>query len=159
MSELIGSNLILVTADDIRRSGAATLGEVLSMQPGIQFDRDGGPGAPESVFIRGGNSSHTLLLIDGVRANSATTGAGAFQAIPLSLIERVEILSGAQSAMYGADAVSGVVNIITKKGNADGYYFDAGLGNLRTQDIKFGAVKKVEKITFMFDLSDKNLAG
>ncbi len=159
MSELIGSNLILVTADDIRRSGAATLGEVLSMQPGIQFDRDGGPGAPESVFIRGGNSSHTLLLIDGVRANSATTGAGAFQAIPLSLIERVEILSGAQSAMYGADAVSGVVNIITKKGNADGYYFDAGLGNLRTQDIKFGAVKKVEKITFMFDLSDKKSGG
>jgi vitamin B12 transporter len=159
VGDLIGNNLILITSDDIRKSGASTLGEVLNMQPGIQFDRDGGPGAPESVFIRGGNSSHTLLLIDGVRANSATTGAGAFQAIPLSLIERVEILSGAQSALYGADAVSGVINVITKKSDVDHYYLDAGFGNLGSQDIKFGLAKKIERTTFLVDLSDKKFSG
>jgi vitamin B12 transporter len=83
----------------------------------------GGPGQPGSVFIRGANSNQTLLLIDGVRYGSATTGAPVWENIPLDLIERIEIVKGPASALYGSDGVGGVVQVFTRKGARGGAPF------------------------------------
>ena len=105
----------VITREEIERAGNRTLVELLASRPGVQVTSNGGAGANSSVFIRGANSSHTLLLIDGVRIGSATIGAPTLETIPLALIERVEILRGPSSALYGADALGGVIQVFTRR--------------------------------------------
>ncbi len=98
------------------RAGGRTLAELLAQQPGVQFWSDGGLGKRSSVSLRGLESRHTLLLIDGVRVGSATVGAPAWESLPLAAIDRIEIVRGPLSGLYGSDAVGGVVQVFTRRG-------------------------------------------
>lgn len=106
----------VIERDEIARAGHSSLLGLLSSRPGVQMARNGGPGSSGSIFIRGANSGHTLVLVDGVRIGSATSGSPVLETIPLELIERIEILRGPASALYGADALGGVIQVFTRKG-------------------------------------------
>lgn len=112
------ASMTVIDRQTIDQFGTSTLGEVLSRSAGVEFSRQGGPGAAETVFTRGTNGGHTLVLIDGIRVGSSSLGTTAVEAIPLEQVERVEVLRGPGSALYGSDAIGGVVNIITKTGQA-----------------------------------------
>lgn len=105
---------------------ATDLAELLRFEAGIDIGRNGGPGQATSVFLRGTESNHTLVLIDGVRMNPSTIGGAAIQNIAPEAIERVEIVKGARSALFGTDAIGGVINIITRRANTG--YFEGGAG-------------------------------
>ncbi|WP_022979094.1 TonB-dependent receptor domain-containing protein [Ideonella sp. B508-1] len=104
----------VITAEDIRQSGAGSVTDLLRTLGGVEITQNGGLGSSSSVFIRGANSDHTVVLVDGVRIGSATTGTAAFEAIPLALIDRIEVLPGPSSSLYGSDAIGGVIQIFTK---------------------------------------------
>ena len=116
----------VITREDIELSLATDLAELLRFQAGIDIGRNGGPGQTTSVFMRGTESNHTLVLIDGVRINPGTLGGAAIQHISPEIIERVEIVKGARSALFGTDAIGGVINIITRR--ADKAFVEAGAG-------------------------------
>ena len=98
------------------RSAGRTLVELLSQLPGLQFTSNGGLGKSASVFIRGLEARHTLLLLDGVRIGSATLGTPSLDNLPLDTVERIEVVRGPMSALYGSDAVGGVIQIFTSRG-------------------------------------------
>jgi len=112
----IGSAVTVITAQELADSRVSTVLEALRQVPGVEVVQSGGPGRGTSVFIRGHNSAHTLIMLDGVRLNSNTLGGYDMANIPVNNIERLEIVRGAQGALYGSDAVGGVVNIVTKRG-------------------------------------------
>lgn len=116
----------VITRADIELSLATDLAELLRFEAGLDLGRNGGPGQATSVFIRGAESNHTLVLVDGVRANPGTIGGAALQHIAPEMIERVEIVKGARSALFGTDAIGGVINVITRR--ADDSFVDATLG-------------------------------
>ncbi|OZI62623.1 TonB-dependent receptor domain-containing protein [Bordetella genomosp. 11] len=99
----------------LESAGQSSLAEVLSRTHGIEYANNGGPQTVTSLFMRGANSNQTLVLVDGQRVNNATNGLAALNAIPTNSIDRVEIVRGAASSLYGADALGGVINIITKR--------------------------------------------
>ncbi len=105
---------VIITRDEIEYAGAASLTELLQRKAGLEIRATGGPGQPSSVFIRGANSAHTLVLVDGLRVGASSSGATAFEHIPLDLIERVEIVKGPLSGLYGSDAIGGVIQIFTR---------------------------------------------
>ncbi|MBU2069839.1 MAG: TonB-dependent receptor [Gammaproteobacteria bacterium] len=109
------ASVTLLERDDIVARQAADLPALLAQLPGINVARSGGRGQLSSVFIRGGEAKHTLILIDGVRSGSATAGAKSLAMLPLELIERIEIIRGPRAAFYGADAMAGVIAISTRR--------------------------------------------
>ncbi len=108
-------------------AGQTSLREVLAQQPGVQTVSSGSYRSTSSIFLRGAVTSQTLVLVDGVRVGSATSGGAALENIPLSRIERIEILRGAASALYGPDAVGGVIQIFTRE-PGQGLQLDATAG-------------------------------
>ena len=100
----------------IEASTARTLPELLARSAGLQMAANGGRGKPSSVFIRGAENRHTILMIDGVRLSSATTGNPSWDNIPVEMIDRIEVLKGPASALYGSEGVGGVVQIFLRKG-------------------------------------------
>ena len=113
----IGSSVTVITAEEIALNQERTLPEVLRPVPGLNIVQTGGPGGKTSVFMRGSNSNHTKVLIDGVDANDPSQdGVFDFGQVLTSDIARVEVLRGPQSSLYGSDAIGGVVNIVTKQG-------------------------------------------
>lgn len=111
------ADVTVVGRDEIARAGAQSLAELLQRQPGIQTSMNGGAGATSAVFLRGVNGNQTLVLIDGMRVGSATAGTTALEAIPLDLIDHIEILRGPASSLYGADAIGGVIQVFTRRGD------------------------------------------
>jgi vitamin B12 transporter len=114
----LGSDVTVITADDIERNQWRTLPDALRTVPGVQVEQSGGPGAVASVFIRGANANHTKVLIDGVDVTdpSSPNGAFDFSQVLLTDVARIEVLRGPQSGLYGSDAIGGVILIETKKG-------------------------------------------
>lgn len=106
----------VIHAEEIRRSGAGSVADILQRQRGVEIVRNGPAGASTSVYLRGANSNQVLVLLDGVRLGSSTTGAAAWNAVPLAAIDRIEIVYGPLSTLYGADAIGGVIQIFTRKG-------------------------------------------
>ena len=111
-----GSAVTVITRDELERRAEVTVLEVLRRVPGLEVVSTGGPGGATSVFLRGANSSHTLVLLDGVRVNSPSGGAFDWADLTTDGIERIEVLRGAQSALYGSEAIGGVVSIISRRG-------------------------------------------
>jgi len=104
------------TQEDIERLQPKDLPSLIGRMSGVSFRDSGGRGSVSGVFIRGASTSQSIILIDGVRTSSATVGATALEGIPIESIERVELVKGPLSGLYGADAVGGVIQIFTKKG-------------------------------------------
>jgi vitamin B12 transporter len=104
----------IITRRDIEAAGPSSLIELLQRRAGVEIRSTGGAGQPSGVFIRGASAQQTLVLVDGLRLSSATAGGAAFENIALDLIERIEIVKGPMSSLYGSDAVGGVVQIFTR---------------------------------------------
>jgi vitamin B12 transporter len=126
-----GSAITVIPRAEIERTNPTSLVDVLRSVPGVSVTESGGPGATSDIRLRGANPNHTLVLIDGVRINDPAQASGEFDGamIAPSLIERIEVLRGPQSALYGSDAIGGVVNIITKRGRGQPTFslgFEAG---------------------------------
>ncbi len=105
------------TREQIDRLQYQALPELLNQSIGLDIVQNGGPGKAASLFIRGSEADHVLVLVDGIRVGSATLGLTAFQLIPIYQIERIEILRGPQSSIYGSEAIGGVLQIFTRKGS------------------------------------------
>ena len=132
-------DVTVITQDEIERAGQTTLTELLQMQPGVEVSSNGGAGKASNVYLRGTNADHVVVLIDGLRLNSATTGTTAFEQIPLSQIERIEILRGPASSLYGADAIGGVIQIFTKRGDGStAFNAFVGAGTAQTRRAEAG---------------------
>ena len=116
-----GSAISVVGEQQIRSSNPTSLVDALRNVPGLDISENGGPGATTSVRLRGASPGQTLVLIDGIRVNDSVPASGDFDFSTLlpSAIDRIEVLRGPQSALYGSDAIGGVVNIITKKGGGE----------------------------------------
>lgn len=122
------ADVSVIEADEIARSGAVSLADVLVHLPGVEFTRNGGPLGTTSLFLRGANTNHTVVMIDGIRLDTQNGSGGATcQAIPAQQIERIEILRGPAAAVYGSDAIAGVIQVFTKSGQT-GMQPSVGLG-------------------------------
>ncbi|WOB99575.1 MULTISPECIES: TonB-dependent vitamin B12 receptor BtuB [unclassified Providencia] len=137
----------VVTREDIDHWQSNTIIDVLRRLPGVDIAQNGGMGQQSSLFIRGTESRHVLVLIDGVRLNQAgISGSSDMSQIPISLVQRIEYIRGARSAVYGSDAVGGVVNIITRRDN-DGTTLNAGIGSHSYQNYNGSTQQKISENT------------
>ncbi|MDP5239165.1 TonB-dependent vitamin B12 receptor [Uliginosibacterium sp. 31-16] len=110
------SSVTVITRKEIEQQQVQSVSDLLRGLPGVQLVNNGGPGKATSLFLRGTSDGHTLVLIDGVKVGSATSGSASLQDIPVELIERIELVRGPRASLYGSEAIGGVVQIFTKKG-------------------------------------------
>ena len=123
------SSVKVITRDDIELSSASSIAEILNNINGIQMAQNGGAGQVTTVYSRGTNAGHTLVIIDGQRVSSATLGQVEFSNISPEQIERIEVIKGPRAALWGSDAIGGVIQIFTRQLNAGEIAFDLGVGN------------------------------
>lgn len=127
--ETVLAPVSVVTRQDIDRWQSTSLTDVMRRLPGVDIAQNGGMGQQSSLFVRGTNSSHVLILVDGVRLNQAgVSGSSDLSQFPIALVQRIEYVRGPRSAVYGSDAIGGVVNIITTR-DQDGTTLNAGVGS------------------------------
>lgn len=138
----IASAVSVISAEDIAQSGAVTVPDLLRRQPGLDVVQSGPAGGNVAVFIRGANSEHTLVMVDGVLLNNPVTTSRLFNLanMPLDLIERIEIIRGPQSSLYGSDALGGVISIVTKRGKG------APTASFEAEGGSFGTAKTAASI-------------
>ena len=148
------ADVTVIDREAIEQAGPTTLPELLSRQPGLHVVNNGGQGKSSSVFLRGTGSGHTLLLVDGVPFGSATTGGPTLQNLPLSQIERIEILRGPASSLYGSDAIGGVIQVFTRRGEGparvNAY---AGIGSDNTREAQAGVSGSSGPLSYSFGAS------
>lgn len=133
------SSVSVISRADIEQSQARTLADLLQGEAGFEFGRNGGPGTVTSFFLRGQNSTNLALMIDGVRVQTDSLGSLTQTDVPLSQIERIEILRGNAGALYGDAAIGGVIHIFTRKGTGKmGPYGAASYGSYNTRELSFG---------------------
>ena len=121
------ADVTVIGPEEIARAGPGGLVALLQRQPGVEIVTNGGPGSTSGVFLRGANTAQTLVLLDGLRVGSSTSGTAPLEGIPLEQIERIEILRGPASSLYGADALGGVIQVFTRKGG-DAFAANGGAG-------------------------------
>ncbi len=126
----------VITRAEIELAQAPDLLELLRQQAGVDVTRTGGPGAQTSLFLRGSNSNHVLVLIDGVRVAAAGTGGFAWELIDPGLVERIEIVRGPRAARWGSDAIGGVIQIFTRQ--PEGQQLRAAYGRYRDRSLQLG---------------------
>ena len=131
----VGAPVIVITRNDIERTLANDVSELLQQHAGLEVARHGGQGQTTSLFMRGTDSNHTVVLVDGVRMNPGTIGGAALQNIAPEAIERIEIVKGPGSSLYGTEAIGGVVQIFTRGANQDGFSAGATYGSNETQQL------------------------
>ncbi len=129
----------IISRDDIERAQVTDITELLRTQAGVDVTRTGGMGQQTSVFLRGTNSNHVLVLIDGVRASSASTGIFAWQTLDPSQIDRIEIVRGPRTVLYGSDAIGGVIQIFTRRPQGAEARIEAGSFGTRAGQAGFSA--------------------
>jgi len=159
LSDLL-ADVTVVDRDTIERSGAAGLADVLARLPGIEFQRNGGPGTTTGVFLRGSESRFTAVYIDGVRIDSQATGGAAWESIPLGQIDRIEVLRGPAAAVYGSDALGGVVQIFTKRGEGPfAPFVGVGFGSHGTRKADAGFSGSQGAFDYSLGLADERSEG
>lgn len=141
LSEVL-ADVSIIDQETLAQQKGKTLGEVLQREHGVAMVTNGGPQTNTSIFLRGGTDKQTLVLIDGMRTSSGTLGTTSLEALPIENVERVEILRGPASGIYGADAIGGVVNIITRKGEGESFqpYANLGYGSWNTMRADVGVI-------------------
>ncbi|MGB7482098.1 MAG: TonB-dependent receptor [Castellaniella sp.] len=140
LADVVG-DVTVIGQDQLTEARGDSMVEIIGRAPGVQFTSNGGPQTVTSLFLRGTNSAHTLVLIDGMRINGSTAGSVHFPALDPAMVERIEILRGAASSLYGSDAIGGVINIITKKGGQDrplSAWANVGYGTYETAKSSLG---------------------
>jgi vitamin B12 transporter len=138
--EEVGASVTVIPGEALAVQEQRTVEEALRAVPGLDVQRSGSPGRITTIRIRGANPTQVQVLIDGVRVKSATTGDFDFADLPADAIERIEVVRGPQSTIYGADAIGGVVNVITKRGRgAPSAFLDVEAGNYETLRTRLGA--------------------
>lgn len=123
----------VIGRQQIEQSLAKDVAELLRFEAGLDIGRNGGPGQATSLFMRGTDSNHTLVLVDGVSINPGTIGGAPFQHIAPDIIERIEIVKGGRSALYGSNAIGGVVNIITRQSARPNFEVGVGAGSFSSR--------------------------
>jgi vitamin B12 transporter len=151
------ASVSIITRADIDASGAPDLLELLRLQAGVDIARAGGAGEQTSVFLRGTNSNHVLVLIDGVRVASANTGAFAFENLPLDAVERVEIVRGPRTSYWGSDAIGGVIQVFTRR--FAGPHAAASYGSYESADGSVGYGMQAEGGGFSVQVGARHVGG
>lgn len=139
LSDLV-ADVTIVDRAVIERSGATGVADVLARLPGIEISRNGGIASVSSVFLRGGNGQHTAVYLDGVRLDAQSGSGGvAWESIPLAQIDRIEVLRGPAAAVYGSDAINGVIQLFTRKGEGQAApYVGVGVGSHGLRKVEAG---------------------
>lgn len=133
------SDVSVIERAEIDAAGQSTLEEVLSRQPGIEYAANGSFGGSSAIYVRGTNAGHVLLLIDGMRVGSATLGSVSWGRIPTSQIERIEIVRGPTSSLYGSDAIGGVIQVFTRQSDGPlSFHGEIGGGSYGTYSASGG---------------------
>ena len=156
LSETLAS-VSVISREDIEYSVAEDLFELLRLQPGVDIVRNGGPGAQTSVFLRGSNSNHLLVLIDGIRVSSSNTGAYAWEQLPINQIERIEIVRGPRGSTYGSDSIGGVIQVFTRS-SPDPYTRITG-GSYGTGEFEGGLGFESEKSRLSINAGYRHVDG
>lgn len=140
----IPAAVTVITEEDISEKNSSTVADILKEIPGLDVAQQGGPGKTTSVFIRGAESRHTLVLIDGIRVNSPTTGGFDFADLNVNDIERIEIIRSPLSTLYGSDAIGGVIQIFTKKAHTSSgsMSFESGSYDTEREDVSTSLKKE-----------------
>lgn len=148
------SSTTLLTQEDIKNSQASDVPAILRTVAGVEISQSGGSGKSSSLYLRGNESTQVLVLLDGVRMNTATGGTASIEHLMLDQIERIEIVRGNVSSLYGSEAIGGVVQIFTKRGRGKPVFnFSAGAGNHGTQRAAAGFGGKIENTDFNLQVS------
>lgn len=151
---------IVIDRATIEASQAKDVAELLRFHAGLDIGRNGGPGQPASVFIRGAESNHTLVLIDGVKINPGTIGGAALQNLAPQLIDRIEIVKGPRSSLYGSEAIGGVIQIFTRRGRpGTAWNVQTGIGADDTREFAAGFHRNNSNLKFGIDVSTARTAG
>ena len=150
----------VISREEIERSQATSVPDLLRGVPGLGIANNGGAGKTTSLFLRGTESDHVLVLIDGVKIGSATAGVSAIQDIPVELIERIEIVRGPRSSLYGSEAIGGVIQIFTRKGRGEiTPYFSIGGGSFESYHTAAGVAGDVGQGWFSANVSATGTQG
>src|SRR5690606_33554528 len=155
------ADVSVIDAEQIRDAGAATLPELLRSAGGIEISQNGGAGSISGLFVRGARTSQTLVLIDGIRIENPASGGGLTEFLPLSAIDRIEVLRAPASSLYGSAAVGGVVQIFTRKPAGDGIlpYASVGFGSRGTRQLQAGVSGRSGDTGFALSLSQDRTDG
>ena len=137
ISEVIGA-VSVITRSDIERRGVHSVQDLLRGETGVNVVNNGGLGKLSNVFLRGADAEQVLVLVDGVRVGSATSGTTAFELLPIDQIERVEIIRGPRSSLYGSDAIGGVIQIFTRRADRPSVSIGTGSHETRSVSGSFG---------------------
>lgn len=149
----------VITREQIEQAQAGDIASLLARVAGLEVARNGGPGATASVFTRGGNSNHTLVLLDGVKLNPATAGGAALANISPEMIERIEIVQGPRSSLYGSDAIAGVINIVTRRPQTQRLDAAISAGSYGTVDGSLGYADRIGRYGFAIDTQQQHSDG
>jgi vitamin B12 transporter len=157
-----GSAISVITAEEIAKVPQNSIVEVFRRVPGLTVNQSGGPGSATTVRIRGAEARQTLVLIDGVRVNDPAQGSNEFDfanLMPVD-IERIEVLRGPQSALYGSDAMGGVINIITRKGRgAPRFSTGTEVGSYGSKGARAAVSGGTDRLSYAFSLTGYDTAG
>ncbi len=157
-----GSAITVISGTELQGASPLSLADTLRRVPGVSLTETGGPGSPTSLRLRGNDARHTLVLIDGVRVNDPTDVGGGYDFATLSAldIDQIEILRGPQSALYGSDAIGGVVNIITRRGRGEPRSFlQVEGGSYGTKSIRAGVSGSTNTVSYALSLNHLDSAG
>lgn len=155
----------VITRSDIERLQAHSVGELLADTPSVTVANQGGHGKLSSIFMRGTNSDQVLVLVDGQRFGSATSGLPAIQDLPVSQIQRIEIVRGPRSSLYGSDAIGGVIQIFTRNGqglnnsHAVTPYFSIGGGRYDSYKAEAGVSGHTQRAYYNLSVSGQQSHG
>ncbi len=151
------ASVTVIERSDIETSNVRDLPSLLATQVGFQINSNGGFGQNSGVSLRGSSSRHTLILVDGIRTGSATLGYTSISNIPLNSIERIEIVKGSRAAVYGSDALAGVINIITRKEQL--LTLNATFGSDAYQNYQVAGTAVVDAVTASFNAGFEKTDG
>ncbi|MCW1965135.1 TonB-dependent receptor [Polynucleobacter sp.] len=155
------ADYVYIGPEEIAEAGQSTITQLLQRQRGVEVSASGG--GVQTVFLRGSNSNQTLVMIDGVRTTSVLSGGASWSAIPVQLIDHIEIIFGPQSSLYGSDAIGGVINIFTKKGvGPTQVTASTGFGTYGTsisQASLFGSTQGDQSISYSVSATAEHSAG